>query len=129
MTLELYLAFMLFSDIITYPLCKKSLYKFYKLKTRGSWVAHSVQWLPLAQVLISGSWAPCSLRGVCFSLSYHPTPQILTLSQILKKQNYSSLENKNSILKYSFLTKRVVVGCSFIQQLRIKLNISIKENC
>jgi len=61
------------------------------MKDKGAWVTQSVKRLPLAWVMIPGSWdqAPCwrvglpAQWGICFSL-YSPSPLMLTLKWINK---------------------------------------------
>ena len=59
-----------------------------KVKNRDTWVAQLVKYLPLAQVMIPGSWdgvphwAPCSVRSLLLPLPATPPACALSLCQI-----------------------------------------------
>ena len=84
----------------------------YKSNSRGTWGAQSVKHLPLAQVMISGSWdwapreAPCPMGCLLLPLSAHAL--VLCLSQINRIL-------KTTTKKTFFPTKKVIM-CQTMQE-------------
>ena len=75
------------------PHPKEDALDMYKKSSRGTWVAQSIKCLPLAQVMILGSWdgalclAPCSVRSLLLSLPLPPACDLYLSNKLnLKKK-------------------------------------------